>query len=127
MAQTVVLLHQQPGKPDHYDWLIDQPQLKTEHRLLTFRVTNRPDQQRVFQAEKAPDHRAFYLNYEGPLTDRRGCVTRVLRGEVRDLEVNPNQVSCLVKWATVWLRIEALCTAPETQSWRIEATPTNQA
>ena len=126
MAQTVVLLHTQPGKPDHYDWLIDQPHLQTECRLITFRVPVRPDLHHEFVAEKAPDHRAIYLDYEGELTRNRGKVTRVLDGQIEQLNTDRDRLTAVVVWNGVRSNINASCIDPGTNRWRFEITPLKQ-
>lgn len=98
MRRTVVLLHTRPGQPDHFDWLIDQPEHTHEHRLITFRTPHRPDQQPSFDAEKAPDHRAFYLDYEGPLSQDRGEVSRVAQGTVLEWHMSSNAIHATVIW-----------------------------
>ncbi|MFG0314975.1 MAG: hypothetical protein ACF8LL_12440 [Phycisphaerales bacterium] len=98
MRRTVVLLHTRPGQPDHFDWLIDQPEHTHEHRLITFRTPLRPDQHHRFEAEKAPDHRAFYLDYQGPLSQDRGEVTRVAQGTVLEWHFNENTIHATAKW-----------------------------
>lgn len=107
MRRTVVLLHTRPGRPDHFDWLIDQPERTHEHRLITFRTPCRPDQQPQFDAEKAPDHRAFYLDYEGPLSEDRGEVTRVAQGTVLEWLINDQAIHATVKWGASTVKYHA--------------------
>lgn len=98
MRRTVVLRHVQDGLPDHFDWLIDQPERTDEHRLITFRCEQLPTQARKITAAKAPDHRAVYLDYEGDLSQGRGHVTRVLRGVVTRLALTRDTIECEVDW-----------------------------
>ncbi|MFG0245547.1 MAG: hypothetical protein ACF8MF_05785 [Phycisphaerales bacterium JB052] len=123
MAQTVVLLHTQPGKPDHYDWLIDQPQLEKEHRLLTFRVAARPDQHRTFIAEKAANHRAIYLHYQGPLTQDRGEVTRVACGTIDDLRNDTHQITGIIDWGNGPESFLATPLATAANQWQFRISP----
>jgi hypothetical protein len=98
MRRTVVLLHKRHGFPDHFDWLIDQPDLNAEHRLITFRVVDRPDLCGSFTAQKSPDHRAIYLDYEGELSGGRGEVSRVAEGKVMHLSRGADELRATVKW-----------------------------
>lgn len=123
MAQTVLLLHRHPTEPDHYDWLIDQPHLRDEHRLLTFRTTLRPDQHRDLIAEKAPLHRAIYLTYQGPLSDNRGTVTRVASGLVHDLRLTPDRLTCRLSWGADRFHCAASPIPTTPDRWRFLLTP----
>jgi len=80
--RTVILKHSLPDGSWHYDWLIQINQ-DDAMPLLTFRTGHRrPDELGNFQAERISDHRAFYLDYEGPISEGRGEVIRVAAGEV---------------------------------------------
>ncbi|MHA7812844.1 MAG: hypothetical protein ACX94C_05565 [Phycisphaerales bacterium] len=115
MRRTVVLLHTQPQKPDHYDWLIDQPELDTQHRLITFRTAHSPDQADAFLAQQAPDHRAMYLDYEGPLSNNRGQVSQVASGHVHIWEQHRDQITCRIQWAE---RLQDLTATRSGDGWR---------
>lgn len=67
--------------------------------MLTFRTQDRPDlSTREFSAEKAPDHRAFYLGYEGELSDGRGRVERVAEGVVLEIHKEREVIKLKVSW-----------------------------
>jgi len=106
MGRTVLLLHELPDGSHHFDWLL-QPD-DANLGLLTFRVSERIDLDHcsVCTAERLPDHRPLYLDYQGPVhspgrtsqpphtlplhaTDtpmgERGRVTRLASGECRIL------------------------------------------
>ena len=86
---SVILRHDTPDGGWHFDWMI----LLENARLLTFRVDERPDQaSTAFEAIRLADHRAAYLDFEGELTDGRGRVTRVARGEVAIIERTTERV-----------------------------------
>jgi len=79
--RTVLLRHELPGGTSHWDWMI-QRRADSDSPLLTFRVdtpTN-PFSLAAFEAGVLPDHRSLYLDYEGPLSNSRGTVTRVAHG-----------------------------------------------
>ena len=91
MSKTVLLWHSGQGHrpggvPDHFDWLIERPDVPGRG-LLTFRVPVRIDLPECigFHAEHIGDHRTGYLAYEGPVSGGRGEVHRVASGECQRL------------------------------------------
>lgn len=119
MRRTVVLLHEQPGKPDHFDWLIDQPELDIEHRLITFRLPVRPDTPATFTAQKAPDHRAHYLSHQGPIGQDRGTVTRVLEGQVLSIRLDAQTLHTSIDWGHRQVSITANRSQQHTDLWHL--------
>lgn len=77
--RTVLLRHTLPDGTEHYDWLT-QP--APEAPLVAFRVIERIDLPAcvAFTAQRIPDHRPVYLDYEGEVSGGRGHVTRVATG-----------------------------------------------
>lgn len=80
--RTVVLRHDRPGVPSHFDWLlaVDGPPVRP---LLTWRCEDRPDRAavgEVLAAQRIAPHRAVYLEYEGPVSGDRGTVQRIAEG-----------------------------------------------
>lgn len=76
MKQFALLSHDHPFP--HWDFL-----LETGEHLTTWRLLSLPNSQGVAQtisAERLPDHRKMYLDYEGPVSGNRGQVQRVDRG-----------------------------------------------
>lgn len=82
MPRWVLLRHDTPDGRWHYDWMME-PELAREGALITFRVFVRPDDPGVlgFEAQRLPDHRRVYLDYEGPISGDRGRVSRISEGE----------------------------------------------
>lgn len=78
----VVLRHEEPGGGHHFDWLIArEPAPPSGARvLLAFRCPLPPGGASIIDATRMADHRAHYLTYEGPLSEGRGEVRRVMRG-----------------------------------------------
>ena len=81
MLRTVVLLHTLPDGSSHYDWMLEQP---GQDPLATFRCTASPHEAEAWTAERLPDHRRVYLEYEGSVSRNRGDVRRVASGVVLD-------------------------------------------
>lgn len=76
MKQFALLSHDHPFP--HWDFL-----LETGEHLTTWRLLSLPNSQGAAQtisAERLPDHRKMYLDYEGPVSGNRGQVQRVDRG-----------------------------------------------
>lgn len=76
-TRTVLLEHTTPDGGVHLDWLIERPGIDAEHRLIAFRCTDDPTTRSAWVGERLPDHRARYLEYEGPISGNRGSVRRV--------------------------------------------------
>lgn len=68
----VVLRHEQDGH-HHFDLMID-----TGPALATWKMPEPPETTRAVPQDclRLPDHRRRYLDYQGPLSENRGEVTR---------------------------------------------------
>lgn len=96
MARTVLLRHELRDGSSHFDWMIEPPE--GDHGasgLITFRITDRIDRGDVveFLAQRIGDHRAAYLDYEGPVSGDRGQVRRVAAGSLAWLEADPQRIA----------------------------------
>lgn len=85
MPRFVLLRHECPpelGKPSHWDLMLEDDGV-----LLTWSLPElpTPDGLAAFST-RLDDHRLAYLDYEGPLSDERGSVSRVDAGEFRWVE-----------------------------------------
>ncbi len=92
----VLLRHEVPegfGRSSHWDLMIERPDVAEEHRLATWAIEALPVTWAEFlqiddcsrdriEAIQLPDHRAHYLDYEGPIPGDRGQVSRSLAGNV---------------------------------------------
>lgn len=79
MPRYVILEHDNP-RGLHWDLL-----LETAGLLCTWAISRPPDESQELPAERLPDHRRVYLEYEGPISGNRGTVTRWDWGEYRIL------------------------------------------
>lgn len=93
-ARMVLLRHELPDGSWHFDWMLERPGAGAL-ALRTFRVLDRPDDASEFPAESLPDHRRVYLDYQGPVSNNRGQVTRVAAGEVELLDERSDSISIL--------------------------------
>ena len=88
--QPWVLLHHQVdgllgssgglGRGDHYDFMLSPP---GAGQLWTWAITANPLCQPLpleCQAERLPDHRRIYLDYQGPVSGDRGHVQQAAKG-----------------------------------------------
>ena len=90
MSRSVLLEHTTPDGGRHLDWLIERPGVDDEYRLIALRCAHDPAAHAPMDAQRITDHRARYLEYEGPISGARGSVRRiwtkpcVLRSESSD-------------------------------------------
>ncbi|MDP6443555.1 MAG: DNA polymerase ligase N-terminal domain-containing protein [Pirellulaceae bacterium] len=73
----VILRHETPAespRPSHWDLM-----LEVGHALRTWAIDEIPGPAPV-AADRLPDHRLAYLDYEGAISNNRGVVTRWDRG-----------------------------------------------
>jgi hypothetical protein len=74
MARFVILRHDSPpqaDRPTHWDLM-----LEGTDGLATWALAAPPAPGRAVAATRLADHRALYLDFEGPLSGDRGRVTR---------------------------------------------------
>lgn len=77
-GRFVILDHQLPAtdaRPSHWDLMLETPD-----GLVTFEALPFQAGQEVVRLRRLPNHRLAYLDYEGPISNNRGCVRRVDRG-----------------------------------------------
>lgn len=96
MLRFALLWHDCPGDyrdGPHYDFCVERSGVRGEHRLATWslltlpsewaeRLGRGPDGGASVDAAELADHRAAYLDYEGPIGGGRGTVYRVAGGRV---------------------------------------------
>ena len=80
MPRFVLLKHDAPSSP-HWDFM-----LEAGVGLATWSLPAIPLAGQTLIAHKLDDHRAEYLDYEGPVSNDRGYVTRHDQGEFQWLE-----------------------------------------
>ena len=74
MPRYVILHHQCPPddeRASHWDLM-----LESDDVLHTWALQSAPANEMTIEAERLPDHRPMYLDYEGPISGDRGSVTR---------------------------------------------------
>lgn len=122
MLHSVLLLHVLPDGTSHFDWMI-QP--AADAPLLTFRVATLFDPanpaQIEFLAESLPDHRAIYLDYEGPISANRGHVRRLWRTPAQIIAHTPDQLILTLHPPQASPRTLTGHPTPTTQHWHFTA------
>ena len=80
MPSPFTILHHTGTEPEHFDLLIAFP---NEPLLRTWRIHESPETwlNNPPLAARQPDHRPIYLTYEGEISNNRGRVRQVLRGD----------------------------------------------
>jgi hypothetical protein len=83
MPRYVILRHEMPGSQRglHWDFMLENGPL-----LRTWALDQEPCAGMTIRAEVLADHRAAYLEYEGPISGDRGTVLRWDSGEYEMLE-----------------------------------------
>lgn len=80
--------------------MIERADPDSEHRLMTWRCERSPcDVDWDGVCERIADHRIRYLDYEGELSDSRGCVQRVSSGKVITLELEDDRLDLTILWS----------------------------
>jgi DNA polymerase Ligase (LigD) len=110
MPRFVILEHDHPKL--HWDFM-----LETGEVLRTWRLAEAP----VLAGATIPattigDHRRFYLDYEGPVSGGRGCVSRWDAGDYEDAVIEVDRVQ--VRLQGQRLRGAAVLERTSRDEWR---------
>jgi len=101
----VLLRHDLPDCTHHFDWLIAQD-ADAHLPVSTFRCDRRVDELQAgesLEVLRLPDHRAVYLEYEGPVSGNRGSVQRLRAGEATNHgETSDAAPHCPLEIAVRW-------------------------
>ena len=94
MPRYVILLHEVPpghkiagGRGTHWDLMLEQ-----DGALRTWALAAEPCGELSTEAERLPDHRLAYLDYEGPVSGDRGIVSKWDAGEYEWLAETADRV-----------------------------------
>jgi len=91
MPRFVLLKHDTPAghsKPTHWDLMLEDGA-----KLKTWTLWQFPEMGVPCVAIPDADHRIAYLDYEGPVSNDRGFVTRADGGTYVKMETNANRLS----------------------------------
>lgn len=100
-SRFAVLHHTVPPhflRASHWDLLLEHP-LPDNHSLLSFELLVPPEEWfNPTAATRLPDHRPAYLTYEGPISNNRGHVKRILQGSFDWVKANECSLILRLKW-----------------------------
>ena len=141
MPRAVILRHDLPDATWHYDWMIERtlPDLEQDppsrstpgpdrRCLLTLRLDPAPvppplePDPAPFLAERLPDHRALYLDHEGPVSGGRGTVARVAAGVGAVVRESPDELVLEADFAGVTCRFRGT-PASDPRRWHFRPLP----
>ncbi|MGD9644585.1 MAG: DNA polymerase ligase N-terminal domain-containing protein [Pirellulales bacterium] len=121
MPRFVVLFHECPGgspRPSHWDLM-----LETDGALRTWALARAPDEATEQLAERLPDHRIAYLDYEGPVAGDRGHVMRWDAGDYRELIAEPQHLVIELRGMRLRGEVTLDCDAADAQRLRFTFSP----
>lgn len=136
MPRYVLLRHECPTEyreGPHWDLMLERPATADERRLATWSLLTLPlcwaaalavaapsARHDEVDAEALADHRAHYLDYEGPLSGSRGSVRRVASGELVWRCATADRID--VAFSDGPLAGECVLTRGDINRWRLRAT-----
>lgn len=124
MPRYVLLRHDCPADyrdGPHWDLMLEQGQALRTWSLLELPAAWQASEGAIsVEADKLPDHRLAYLDYEGPVSKGRGEVRRIAHGEF-EIEVDEPQI--LQVRATGGLAGSWQLNCVEGDRWRLKTLP----
>lgn len=120
MPRYVILRHVLPASDPrglHWDLMLEHEQV-----LKTWALPTEPAPQAALTAERLPDHRLHYLDYEGPIAGDRGVVTRWDAGEYTVQEVREDCWRVVLLGARLHSQLLLQRNATD-QRWTVELRP----
>lgn len=101
MTRTVQLQHDLPDGTSHVDWMLEwsacEPGQLVSIRLET--PLNTLEKGTFLPGTRLKDHRAAYLEYEGPLSNDRGHVRRLERGNILEWVCTGDEWWITLQWS----------------------------
>ncbi len=117
MPRFVILEHTSP-RGLHWDLM-----LQAGESLESWSLAEPPRPGATIAAEALPDHRPFYLDYEGPVSGGRGTVIRWDQGTY-ELEVRePDRIAIVLHGAKLTGRATLARSAESPAAWQFSFTP----
>jgi len=120
MPRFVVLLHQTPpGYPrgTHFDLMLERGNV-----LWTWALDRLPEAGSELLAERLPDHRPVYLDFEGAMGGERGRVSRVEAGEFDVEAESESRLVIDLRGETLRGKLLLEQTESDRHRWRISLT-----
>jgi DNA polymerase ligase (LigD)-like protein len=117
VAESFVIHAHSGHGPLHYDFMLEQG-----HALVTWRLPCPPHVLATgtsMEAKKIQDHRPAYLDYQGPVSNHRGRVSRVDRGEYEALDQSDTCWKIRLLGECTQGRYELRLQSPRTERWSL--------
>jgi hypothetical protein len=121
MFRFVILLHETPPgyvRGTHWDLMFEQGAA-----LRTWALANEPCASATIDAERLPDHRLEYLDYEGPVSGDRGHVTQWDRGTFELESDTAEEFAAIVSGQRLRGRVRLFRNASDDQRWGFSFEP----
>ncbi len=113
MPRFVVLEHDSPQQGRHWDFMLEH-----EGTLATWALPAVPHcLLEPTGAERLPDHRLAYLEYEGPISGGRGSVVRYDAGTYLGESFSDSQWIVVLRGGRLCGRAVLKCTSPDGSRW----------
>ncbi|MBG83656.1 MAG: hypothetical protein CMJ40_03805 [Phycisphaerae bacterium] len=118
MKRTVQLQHDLPDGSSHVDWMLEWADCQAG-QLVSIRLEtplNTLEKGGYLLATRLKDHRAAYLEYEGPVSNDRGHVRRLEQGQILEWVCTGDEWWITLKWSggpTHRVRVSGDGAAPE--------------
>jgi hypothetical protein len=105
--------------------MLEREGVTDEHRLATWSLRELPagwpgaaaDGSAEVDAVALADHRAAYLDYEGPISGDRGAVSRIAAGDLTWSEASERRIACELRGD---FGGELILTSHLIDQWRLE-------
>lgn len=115
MPRFVLLYHECPpslGKRSHWDLMLERDGV-----LLTWNLLQLPiawgGNAETLEATRLANHRIAYLDYEGPVSDNRGTVSRVEQGKYKVLSETDDVIDVRLQGERSQITITAQLPRPQ--------------
>jgi DNA ligase D-like protein (predicted 3'-phosphoesterase) len=121
MPRYVILYHDCPcgePRPTHWDFM-----LEAEGVLRSWALPEPPSHSDSLIAVALNDHRADYLDYEGPVSRGRGSVSRWDWGTYSAEDVKPDRLLVVLEGEKLHGQVSLVRLADESQRWRFAFSP----
>jgi DNA polymerase Ligase (LigD) len=117
MPRFVILRHETPAgfpRESHFDLM-----LQVAGALRTWAMERLPALGEDVSAERLPDHRLAYLDYEGKVSGERGSVSRVDTGDYECLQESKTQFVVRVTGQKIRGTLTLILDDEATHRWRV--------
>jgi hypothetical protein len=115
VSRFVILYHQTTphvAEPNHWDLMF-----QWHSALRTWSLQQEPCYREAIRATALADHRLAYLDYEGPISQNRGFVTRWDRGEYQLEAASENELAVVLAGTRLCGRATLRRTTRADQRW----------